>query len=128
MGKGRLVLAGVSEPNSGKTDGSGSEVSLSEGSSSSPSGAEISAEAATSSDCSSAVVGTSAVGSAELEAGVSVAVSPPPQAASTTAAQTMAISLISKIYFLNTKNENLVIMLLSIDAIVNSRSRCDRGC
>ena len=29
----------------------------------------------------SAVVGTSAVGSAELEAGVSVAVSPPPQAA-----------------------------------------------
>ena len=86
------MLAGVSEPNSGKTDGSGSEVSLSEGSSSSLSGDEISAEAATSSDRSSAAVGTSAVGSAELEAGVSVAVSPPPQAAASRATAKTAAS------------------------------------
>lgn len=86
------MLAGVSEPNSGKADGSGSEVSLSESSSSSSSGDETSAEVATSSDSSSAVVGTSAVGSAELEAGVSVAVSPPPQAATTRANDSNAAS------------------------------------
>ena len=83
------------------------EVSLSEGSPSSPSGDEPSADVAGSPDCSSAVVCTSAFGSAELAAGVSVAVSPPPQAATSTAtAQTMAASLISKNLFLNTKNKS----------------------
>ena len=79
------------------------EVPLSEGSPSSPSGDEPSArscDVATSPDRSSAVVCTSAVGSAELEVRASVAVSPPPQAAASTAAtQTMAVSLISKNLF-----------------------------
>ena len=71
------------------------EVSLSEGSPSSPSGDEPSArscDVAGSPDCSSAVVCTSAVGSAELAAGVSVAVSPPPQAAATRATAKTAAS------------------------------------
>ena len=84
------------------------EVPLSEGSTSSPSGDEPSArscDVAGSPDCSSAVVCASELGSAELEAGASVAESPPPQAATSTAtAQTMAVSLISKNLFLNTKN------------------------
>ena len=68
------------------------EVSLSEGSPSSPSGDEPSADVAGSPDCSSAVVCTSAFGSAELAAGVSVAVSPPPQAAATRATAKTAAS------------------------------------
>ena len=83
------------------------EVPLSEVSPCSPSGDEPSADVATSPDSFSAVVGTEAFGSAELEAGASVAVSPPPQAATSTAtAQTMAVSLISKNLFLNTKNKS----------------------
>ena len=105
--EGKPVLDGAPEPDSGKSDDGGSEVPLSEVSPCSPSGEEPSADVAdvaNSPDCSSAVVCTSALGSAELEAGVSVAVSPPPQAAaSTAAAQTMAVSLISKNLFLNTK-------------------------
>ena len=90
------MLEGASESDSGKSDDGGSEVSLSEVSPSSPSGDEPSADVTTSPDCSSAVICASAVGSAELEAGVSVAVSPPPQAAATRAtAKTAASSHIS---------------------------------